>query len=87
MGHHHDDILCGAIHPEGKLMATGQIGKDPTIIVWDTEKMAKLSVMAGFHIRGVCAVGFSPDGTQVRILNIQFWRGNDLTYIRSFLSV
>ncbi|PRP88610.1 echinoderm microtubule-associated protein-like 6 [Planoprotostelium fungivorum] len=65
IGQHHDDILCAAIHPDGKLMATGQIGKDPTIIVWDTESMAKQSVMSGFHIRGVCALGFSPDGSQV----------------------
>lgn len=56
---HNDDILCLAIHPSKSLVATGQIGRDPTIHVWDVVSMETVSVLQGQHYRGVCAVDFS----------------------------
>jgi len=29
-----DDIVCLAMHPDREIMATGQVGKDPSICVW-----------------------------------------------------
>ena len=62
---HTDDILCLAIHPSGRLVATGQIGKNPEIHVWDEEELRTLSILKDGHERGVCAVDFSPDGKHV----------------------
>lgn len=28
-----------SLHPDGKLVATGQVGKDPYICVWDTTNL------------------------------------------------
>lgn len=56
---HDDDILCLALHPTSDYVATGQIGRDPSIHVWDSDSMECLSVLQGEHYRGVCAVDFS----------------------------
>ena len=56
---HTDDILCLALHPKKSLVATGQIGRDPTVHVWNVETMETMSILQGQHSRGVCAVDFS----------------------------
>jgi WD40 repeat protein len=57
-----DDILSLAVHPNGKYVATGQIGKEPIVCVWDTETGDTLSILRGVHSIGVCALAFSGDG-------------------------
>ncbi|GCB64382.1 hypothetical protein scyTo_0011737, partial [Scyliorhinus torazame] len=59
---HDDDILCLAIHPIKDYVATGQVGRDPSIHVWDTQTLKCLSLLKGQHQRGVCALDFSSDG-------------------------
>lgn len=59
---HTDDIISMALHPSGDIVATGQVGKDPQIIIWNTSTLSKLSTLTGAHERGVCALAFSPDG-------------------------
>lgn len=56
---HDDDILCLSLHPTTDCVATGQIGRDPSIHVWDSVSMECVSVLQGEHYRGVCAVDFS----------------------------
>ncbi|KAL5463172.1 hypothetical protein EMCRGX_G032049 [Ephydatia muelleri] len=62
---HTDDILCLAIHPSQDCIATGQIGRDPSIHIWDANSMQTLSILKGEHSRGVCAVDFSADGKKL----------------------
>eukprot|EP00899_Mesostigma_viride_P008440 jgi/Mesvir1/17598/Mv08830-RA.1 len=57
-----DDILCMARHPDGQHFATGEIGRTPKIIVWDSETMKGVAELRGFHSRAVVSVSFSPDG-------------------------
>ncbi|XP_047191015.1 echinoderm microtubule-associated protein-like 6 isoform X1 [Scophthalmus maximus] len=59
---HNDDILSLSIHPLKDYAATGQVGRDPAIHVWDIQTMKCLSLLRGFHQRGVCALDFSADG-------------------------
>ena len=62
---HNDDIISLVMHPDKKIVATGQVGKDPQILVWDSTNCKKLSMLKGFHERGVCSLDFSPDGNQL----------------------
>ncbi|PAA85883.1 hypothetical protein BOX15_Mlig016715g1 [Macrostomum lignano] len=62
---HTDDILCLTVHPNADIVATGQVGKDPTIHVWEVESLKALSILKGQHERGVCAVAFSGDGRKL----------------------
>ncbi len=43
-------------------MATGQVAsqttRHPTIMVWDSQTLETLSILKGFHQRGVCALSF-----------------------------
>ena len=39
-------------------MATGQIGKDPYICVWDSKSMKPVSILKQGHTHGICALGF-----------------------------
>ncbi|KAI3362845.1 hypothetical protein L3Q82_001894 [Scortum barcoo] len=56
---HDDDILSLSIHPLKDYAATGQVGRDPAIHVWDVQTLKCLSLLKGFHLRGVCALDFS----------------------------
>ncbi|KAM7109602.1 echinoderm microtubule-associated protein-like 5 isoform 5-T5 [Ciconia maguari] len=67
---HDDDILCLAIHPLKDYVATGQVGRDSSIHVWDTETIKPLSVLKGYHQYGVCAVDFSADGKRLASVGI-----------------
>ncbi|XP_023587448.1 echinoderm microtubule-associated protein-like 5 isoform X1 [Trichechus manatus latirostris] len=67
---HDDDILCLAVHPLKDYVATGQVGRDPSIHVWDTETIKPLSILKGSHQYGVCAVDFSADGKRLASVGI-----------------
>ncbi|XP_012495852.1 PREDICTED: echinoderm microtubule-associated protein-like 5 [Propithecus coquereli] len=67
---HDDDILCLAIHPLKDYVATGQVGRDPSIHIWDTETIKPLSILKGCHQYGVCAVDFSADGKRLASVGI-----------------
>lgn len=55
--------LCSlALHPEKRFVATGQIGKDPFICVWDSKTLKTESILQGEHQRGITALSFSGDG-------------------------
>ncbi|XP_074248945.1 echinoderm microtubule-associated protein-like 5 isoform X5 [Saimiri boliviensis] len=62
---HDDDILCLTIHPLKDYVATGQVGRDPSIHIWDTETIKPLSILKGHHQFGVSAVDFSADGKRL----------------------
>ncbi|XP_055018852.1 echinoderm microtubule-associated protein-like 6 [Boleophthalmus pectinirostris] len=59
---HDDDILSLSIHPVKDFAATGQVGRDPAIHVWDIQTLKCLSLLKGHHQRGVCALDFSAEG-------------------------
>lgn len=50
-----------AIHPDLSLVATGQIGKDPYICVWDSKTVRTVSFLRNGHTHGITALNF--DGT------------------------
>jgi len=52
-----------ALHPEGRLVATGQTGKEPYVCVWDSETCKTVSILKDSHQRGIACVAFSPTGT------------------------
>ncbi|KAK3284095.1 hypothetical protein CYMTET_8242, partial [Cymbomonas tetramitiformis] len=62
-----DDIMCVAIHPNRHVVATGEVGHRPNIVVWDSEgdhsgRPVVLQVLSGFHKRAVASMCFSGDG-------------------------
>ena len=67
---HDDDITSLAMHPDGDVFATGQLGRDPTIHVWKpiTDKgrddigPTTVSILKGFHHRGISQLAFSDKG-------------------------
>lgn len=59
---HSDQVVCLCLHPDKKLLATAQMGREPKIIIWDSETMEAVQTLAGYHKRGVVALRFSRDG-------------------------
>lgn len=62
---HRDDIISFDISTDRKLVVTGQVGKSPSVHVWDSESQEKLASFAltqdkGVSARGVSAVSLSP---------------------------
>jgi WD40 repeat protein/Ca2+-binding EF-hand superfamily protein len=59
---HTDDIISMALHPTMDLIATGQMGRVPSISVWNPTTMETKCVLQGFHRRAVSLLAFSNDG-------------------------
>jgi Ca2+-binding EF-hand superfamily protein len=66
---HTDDVVSFAtwIPEDGSrtLVATGEVGRRPKIIVWDTDQCRSLCTIVGFHRGAVIQLAFSPDGSQL----------------------
>jgi WD40 repeat protein len=59
--YHMDDILSLDISTDRKIVATGQVGKKPSVHVWDAEtreSIATFKLIEGS--RGVAAIALSP---------------------------
>lgn len=80
---HSEETCCLALHPDGNLMASGQMGKRGSILVWDTsivldggngngggdEAVVKeLNIENG--VKGVSGVSFSGDGQLLTALGL-----------------
>lgn len=59
---HNDDIISLALHPERSLVATGQVGKDPYVCVWDTFTAQTVSLLRDGHTHGIACLAFSANG-------------------------
>ena len=60
--HHTDEVICMAISPDRRYVATGQTGNRPAIVVFDSETGETVQVLSGFHKRAVSQLEFSSDG-------------------------
>lgn len=59
-----------------------QVGKNPTIHVWEVESLKTLSILKDEHRRGVCACDFSGDFD--KIMEILYFNG--FRFVNSILS-
>ncbi|CAF1349306.1 unnamed protein product, partial [Didymodactylos carnosus] len=66
---HDNDIISSALHHERVIIATGQIGKNAQICVWNTSAMKLESLLQG-HKDGVGALNFHPDGEKIASVGI-----------------
>jgi microtubule-associated protein-like 6 len=62
---HTDTVLAMAVHPTGKLIATGEAGRVPKVVVWDADTQQTVSTMRGFHQCGVAYITFSANGNNL----------------------
>ncbi|XP_075907401.1 echinoderm microtubule-associated protein-like 6 isoform X4 [Nelusetta ayraudi] len=62
---HNDDIISLALHPDKVQVATGQVGKDPFICIWDTYSMQTVSILQDVHSHGVACLAFDSDGQRL----------------------
>lgn len=61
---HTDDIISYCVHPVSPLVASGEIGKLPKIIIWDAITMQSICILKGYHEKGVLQLAFvSPNST------------------------
>ena len=51
-----------ALHPEKVLIATGQVGKEPFICVWNSMDVQTVSILKDGHKQGIAAMSFDKDG-------------------------
>ena len=81
---HDDDITAIAVDPSGTVCATGQLGMNPRIIIWDIATMEVHSIIgsgyhhSGFFQRAVAAIAFLGDS---------FVEGVSLNYEKTFVGI
>jgi echinoderm microtubule-associated protein-like 6 len=56
---HTDDVVSICMHPDGVHVATGALGRNPTIIVWNSITLSTVRKLEGFHKRAVTSLSFS----------------------------
>ena len=59
---HKHDIVSLALHPSGTMVATGERGPRPEIVVWDIATMKRRRVIRGFHRHAVTLLDFNETG-------------------------
>ena len=59
---HDNDIISSCLHPGKTIVATGQIGKNARICIWNTQGAMKLESLLQGHTDGVGAMSFHKDG-------------------------
>lgn len=57
---HIDDITSMDLHPNGIFVATGEIGPNPQIFVWDSNSMQVIAKIRGGLQKGIANLSFSP---------------------------
>ncbi|GMI41609.1 hypothetical protein TrCOL_g10410, partial [Triparma columacea] len=63
---HDDDVISFAMSPDRTFMATGQMGKDPCVKVWDSESCLLLATLKSKEWkRGVTTLCFNSDGSKL----------------------
>ncbi|KAF9408132.1 hypothetical protein BGZ94_002436, partial [Podila epigama] len=63
-------ISCLAFSPDGQLLAIGEMGHQPRILIWDVSSQALVGELQG-HKFGVQAVQFSPNSKHIVSLGFQ----------------
>jgi len=64
---HDDDVLSVAVHPNGKWVASGQIGKKAKVLIWDCSTLEVVQVIEGYASRAASHVAFSGDGAVLAV--------------------
>ncbi|CAG9326453.1 unnamed protein product [Blepharisma stoltei] len=59
---HVDDVTAFALSPNKELAATGEVGRRPSIYVWDTSSLMPVAQFKKPIENGVAALAFSPSG-------------------------
>lgn len=59
---HNDDITSFALSPNKDLVATGEVGRKPTIFVWDSNSLTQIAKFNAPLEKGIGALAFSPSG-------------------------
>lgn len=60
---HTDDVLCLAVNPrKASFVATGQVGEEPSIHVWNAKSLETISILSGVHTTGIGSIDFSNNG-------------------------
>lgn len=64
--HHELEVICCAVsNQDGSLVATGELGKEPSIHIWDSRTLETLKVLKGIHKTGVHLIQFSNDDSMI----------------------
>lgn len=58
-----------ALHPERVLVATGQVGKEPYICVWDSYTVQTVSILKDVHTHGIACLAFDLEGQVLFLQN------------------
>lgn len=61
---HTDDVTSLGIHPNRRVVASGQLGAAPHVCVWDSTTLQEVArLQHGEGARAITACAFSPDGS------------------------
>ncbi|CAF1152501.1 unnamed protein product [Rotaria sordida] len=67
---HDNDIISSCLHPDKITIATGQIGTNAQICIWNTQGKMKLESLLQGHADGVGAMNFNADGEKLASVGI-----------------
>jgi WD40 repeat protein len=63
--HEQEVISCAVSNIDAGLVATGELGKEPAVHIWNSHSLECLKILKGIHMVGVHLLAFSNDDTMV----------------------
>jgi WD40 repeat protein/Ca2+-binding EF-hand superfamily protein len=74
MSQHVEEVSSIEMHPDRRLVASGDEGLHPEVIVWDSESLEILFRTRGHHCQGISKLSFSPNGKYLLCLDNHEWK-------------
>lgn len=63
---HTDEITCLARHPNGIIFASGEVGRNPKILIWSSNSLSRpIGVIQGYFKKAIVSATFSRDGSKL----------------------
>ena len=67
---HRDDVTAIAFSPDRRLVATGEVGPAPKILIWDAVTMQLKTAVKHKLTKGIQSLAFSPSGKTIAAVAI-----------------
>jgi WD40 repeat protein len=67
---HDDDIISLTLHNDKVQVATGQVGKAPQILVWNSDTLETISILKDGHTDGIGILAFDGSGEVSQLITI-----------------
>lgn len=88
LSQHLEEVIAIEMHPNRQIVASGEDGANPEVVVWDSENLQVLFRTKGHHQNGISKLAFAPNGltllsldnNELKTLIVHNWQDGTLIF-------